>query len=123
MMQKMIKTLSVTDLVKHFVIVALAQDQAIELDDNAKYNRLFDEMELVEAELKQRDGDKRHLLIPLLQHKNAQVRLKAAIALLAIDRVAAQRTLQTISDTNEYPQAADARGMLRAVAEGRYLPN
>jgi hypothetical protein len=35
---------------------------------------------------------------------------------------AARRTLQVISDRQEYPQAADARGKMRAVDKGTYVP-
>jgi hypothetical protein len=55
-------------------------------------------------------------------HPNAQVRLKAATATLAVAPEAARQTLQIISDRQEYPQAADARGMMRAVDKGTYVP-
>jgi Domain of unknown function (DUF2019) len=115
-----ISDLSAEQLVDRFTSIALAQDEAINNDENSKYNRLFGEMHNLKEELKRRD--QRRLLLPLLLHGNAQVRLKSAIALLAVDREASLNALQTISDRNEYPQAADARGMIEAVAEGRYLP-
>lgn len=118
-----LKDLSAAELVEEFLSVALAQDEALLDDDNAKYNRLFDQMEDVKELLKSRDGDQRRALLPLLKHSNAQVRLKAAIALLAIEPEAARATLQKISDANEYPQAADARGMMGALDEGRYKPS
>jgi hypothetical protein len=123
MTRKKYSELSAEQLVQQFTAIAMAQDEAMLDDRNSKYNRLFDEMELVRSELMQRDGDQRSLLLPLLMHPNAQVRLKSAITLLAVDRGAALSALQKISDNNEYPQAANARGMLRAVAEGRYQPS
>jgi hypothetical protein len=48
--------------------------------------------------------------------------LKAALATLAVAPEAARATLQLISDRQEYPQAADARGMMRAIDEGTYVP-
>jgi Domain of unknown function (DUF2019) len=122
MTRKKYSELSAKQLVEQFKAIALAQDEAMLDERNSVFNRLFDEMELVRAELLRRDGDQRSLLMPLLMHPNAQVRLKSAITLLAVDRGAALTALQTISDNNEYPQAANARGMLRAIAEGRYLP-
>jgi hypothetical protein len=118
-----ISVLNVEQLVERFVSKSMAQDEAINDDQNSIYNHLFDEMELVRSELKQRNGDQRHLLLPFLLHPNAQERLKSAITLLAVDRAAALSALQTISDNNEYPQAGNARFMLDALADGSYLPS
>jgi len=123
MMPDNLKNLSIEELADRFVRNALAQDEAIIDDDNKKYRRLYFEMNDIEDELKQRDGDQRQVLFPLLKHRNAQVRLKAAIAVLAIEPKAARLALQEISDANEYPQAADARGMMSAIDEGRYVPS
>jgi Domain of unknown function (DUF2019) len=122
MTRKNASEMTVEELVDRFISIALGQSSAINNDDNSKYNRLFDEMVLLQVELKQREGDRRRLLLPLLQHANAQVRLKAAFATLAVDRVAALAALQKISDQNEYPEAADARGIMESLAEGRYQP-
>ncbi len=118
-----LETLDVDALVKHFVSIAIEQDEAIFKDDNRTYNRLYNEMEAVEAELKQRDGDQRRALLPLLRHWHPQVRLKAAIAVLAIEPEVGRQTLQKISDADQYPQAADARSMMNALDEGRYVPS
>src|SRR4051794_29489504 len=114
-----LQDMSVTDLVERFVAIALAQDEALRWDEIGKYNRLYDQMEEVKAELKNRASDERHALLPLHTHPNAQVRLKAAIATLAVAPESAGLVLQAISDREEYPQAAYARGMLRALEEGR----
>lgn len=118
-----LKRLSAEELVEQFLSMALAQDNALFDDKIAKYNRLFDRMEQVKEKLKSRADDERRALLPLLEHSNAQVRLKAAIALLAVEPEAVRAALQKISDANEYPQAADARGMMRALDEGRYVPS
>lgn len=110
-------------LVDRFADIALAQDEALLDDENAKYNRLYDKMEDVRQELKLRPGDQRRAILPLLQHENAQVRLKAALTTLAIAPEAARHALQIISDRHEYPQAIDARGMLRALESGTYIPS
>lgn len=115
--------MTVDELVDRFAAIALAQDEAILDDETTKYNRLYDQMELVKAELKSREDDQRRALSSLFKHPNAQARLKAAIATLAILPEPARIVLQTISDNNEYPQAADARGMMRALDEGSYMPN
>ena len=91
-------------------------------EKNAKFNRLFREMRSIEDELKHRPSDQRNSLIRFLKHPNAQVRLRAAIATLALVPDAARETLQNISDLNEYPQAPDARGILRGLDDGSYTP-
>jgi len=111
------------ELAEYFVAIAVVQDKAMRQGDHSKYNRLCGEMDAVERELKQRTGDQRRALIPLYEHPNAQVRLKAAIETLALAPDAARQALQIISDREEYPQAADARGMMRAVDDGTFVPS
>lgn len=118
-----LEEMSDQQLLERFVAIALEQDQAILYDDNARYNRLYDRMGDVRQELKSRPGDGRRALTALFNHPNAQVRLKAAITTLVMAREAARTVLQEISDRHEYPQAADARGMLRALDEGTYTPS
>ena len=113
---------SVEQLVERFVAIALEQDKAIRTEANAKYNKLYGEMDVVKNELMNRPGDQRRALSPLLKHSNAQVRLKAAIATLALAPEVARKTLQNISDWDEYPQAPYARGMLRGLDDGSYKP-
>jgi hypothetical protein len=123
MKRRKLEEMNVTQLVEQFIGIALAQDVAARRDEIRKYNRLYDELEAVEGELKAREGDQRRALVSLLNHPNAQVRLKSAIALLSIVPEAARGALHIISACNEYPQAADARGMIRAVDEGSYIPS
>lgn len=122
MKREKLNDLTVSQLVERFLALAIAQDEAELNSEIGKYNRLYGEMESVEAELKIRTGDQRKALLPLLNHRNAQVRYMASVATLAVDLQAARRALQIISDRNEYPQAANARGMIKALDEGRYIP-
>ena len=115
--------LTVDQLVERFVAIALDQHEAMRHDDNAKYNRLYGQMDDVKQELKSWAGDQRRALLALLDHPNAQVRLKSAITTLALAPEAARQALQVISDRQEYPQAADARGMMRAIDEGSFIPS
>ena len=114
--------MTVEQLVERFVAIALDQDRAIRSDKNADYNRFYDQLEAVKQELRSRTGDQRRALISLYAHPNAQARLKSAIATLALAPEAARRTLQGISDRQEYPQAADARGMMSALDDGSFVP-
>ena len=118
-----LEDMTIIQLVEYFTAIALAQGKAMLRGDNVEFNRLFSKMEAIEEELKGRKGDQRRALLPLLGHSNAQVRLKSAIALLAVAPNEARHTLEVISDRQEYPQAADARGMMSAVDEGTYVPN
>jgi hypothetical protein len=123
MKQANVEDMTAAQLVEYFTAIALAQDEAMRIDDNAAFKRLFFQMEAVEEELKGRKGDQRRALLRLLDHPNAQVRLKSAIATLALAPEAARQALQVISDRQEYPQAADARGMMRAVDDGTFTPS
>jgi hypothetical protein len=115
--------MTTSELVRQFVRIALDQDKAMRYGDNRKFKRLFKQMEAIEEELKSRPDDQRRTLIPLFEHPNAQVRLTSALATLALVPKDARRTLQIISDRQEYPQAADARGMMTALDEGTYVPH
>ena len=114
--------LPVSQLVERFVSIALAQHEALDMENYSKFNRLYSEMEAVRQELKSRPGDQRRALLSLLSHSNAQVRLKAAITTLALAPLASRQALQLIWDRKEFPQAADALGMIRAIDNGRYVP-
>jgi len=84
---------------------------------------MYDQMEGVEAELRSREGDQRHALLPLLNDPNTHVRLKTAISCLKIAPAAARQTLQAIVDADDFSEAVVyARGMLSALDEGRYVP-
>jgi len=110
------------DLVERFVSIGLAQYDALYVVDVKKYNRLYRKMEDVGDELKRRDGDQRRALLPLLDHANLQVRMKAAHTVLAISPALARRALESVRDSGIFPQAADASGTLRALDNGTYIP-
>ena len=114
--------MSADQLVAEFKRLAIVQGRAMAVDDNDNYNRIFDSMKEVERELRTREGDQRYGLLSLLDDADPHVRLKSAIAVLKIAPERARMTLQDIVDANEYPQAANARGMLMALDEGRYVP-
>ena len=90
--------MTTTDLVERFAQIGVAQGKALLRSENAKFNRLFDQMGEVSRELKQRDGDQRRALMALYNYQDMQVRMKAAIHTLAVAPVEARRMLQTIAD-------------------------
>jgi Domain of unknown function (DUF2019) len=82
----------------------------------------FDEMVAIEDELKTRDGDQRRELLSLYNHPNAQVRLNAIKATLAVAPEIARQALQAIADSREYPQAGDAGMSLWNLEQGIFEP-
>ena len=114
--------LSVADLVDHFAAMAVEQDKALLYDEYTKFNRLFDRMEEVKAELKSRPGDQRSALLALFGHSNLQVRLKAAKATLAIAPWAARQMLERIQASGRQPHAGDAGMCLWNLDRGVFIP-
>ncbi|WP_052285991.1 DUF2019 domain-containing protein [Azorhizobium caulinodans] len=89
--------------------------------EDAAYNRAYDELDKVMAELQVRPGDERQALLPLLAHPNIQVRLDAAIATLTLS-AAATEAMQGIASLGYCSQAFSAKRMLRAIEEGTWKP-
>jgi hypothetical protein len=114
--------MTVDMLVSHFAAVALAQDHALLGNDIAEVNRLFEQLETIEGELKSRNNDQRNALIDLYDHPNPQVRLKAVKATLAVAPAAARAALQTLANSREYPQAGEAGMSLRNLNRGIFKP-
>ena len=115
-----LQDMTLDQLVKRFVDIALAQYDARERDDNAKYNRLFDQMADLSAEFLIRPVQQRRALMALYEHPNPQVRYWAAFITQDFAPQAARRVWETISERNEYPQAVNAREMIRSLDEGPY---
>jgi Domain of unknown function (DUF2019) len=117
-----LEELTVGQLVERFTEITLDQDKALRTSKHAKFNRLFEEMEAVKGELKKREGDQRRALLRLYDHPNAQVRLKAAKATLAIAPDRAVRALKVIAESREYPQAGEAGMSLDNLESGVFKP-
>jgi hypothetical protein len=98
----------VDQLLERFIAIGLDQDKALLRGEYAKFNRLFDEMVAIEQELRERHGDQRRELLRLYDHPNAQVRLNAVKATLAVAPESARSKLRAIAASREYPQAGDA---------------
>jgi hypothetical protein len=112
---------SVQELAARFLSIGLAQYEAAYVVDTRKYNRLFAKMQAIENELRRREGDQRRALLPLLDHRNVQVRMMAAHAVLTISPDLARKAFESVRDSEIFPQAADAAGTLRALDEGTYI--
>ncbi len=117
-----IQGLGTEELVNLFAKIAIQQDDALLGNEIGRFNRLFDQMAAVKNELKARPGDQRRLLCSLYDHPNAQVRLKAAVATLAVEPIAARSVLEAIASSRKFPQAGDAGMTLDGLDNGEFVP-
>jgi uncharacterized protein YdcH (DUF465 family) len=114
--------MTTADLVERFAQIGVAQGKALLRGENAKFNRLFDQMGEVSRELKRRDGDQRRALMALYNYQDMQVRMKAAIHTLAVAPVEARRMLEMIADSKWMPQAGAAGMSLWNLDRGVFKP-
>jgi hypothetical protein len=117
-----LQDLTTAQLVKRFEEITLAQGEALLEDRLAEFSRLFQQMRGVLDELRVRDGDQREALLPLYEHPNAQVRLKAAKNTLAVAPKEALKVIQAIANSGEYPQAGEAGMCLWNLERGVFKP-
>jgi hypothetical protein len=117
-----LEKMSVSELVERFVEIALQQDDAKFRFDNKRFNRLFEKMNEVDLELQARGPEARRALIPLYEHPNLQVQIKAAKRTLAVAPVEARAVLERISDSGEMPQALEAGMSIYGLDNGTYKP-
>jgi hypothetical protein len=79
-------------------------------------------MVAIEDELKARTPDQRPMLLNLYDHPNAQVRLNAMKATLAVAPATARRNLEALATSLDFPQAGDAGMTLYALDRGIFKP-
>jgi hypothetical protein len=118
-----LQDMSIDQLVDRFAEIGIAQDDAIWDDKIAKFNRLYDQMDQVDQELKRRGLDARLTLLRLYRHPNIQVRLKAATQTLAVAPLKARQILENIYNSKLYPQAGDAGMLLSGLDDGSFHPD
>jgi hypothetical protein len=117
-----LRTASIEELVRRFEQIALAQDDAILRNQTSKYNRLYDEMDSVDRQLRDHGTDARRALLRLYDHPNEQVRLKAAIRTLAVAPQEARKVLDEIRAAKVQPYALDAGFIIRGLDDGSFNP-
>jgi hypothetical protein len=117
-----LEDLTVGQLVDRFVQLAVEQDQALLYSETARYNKLLDQLKVIENQLKLRPGDQRRALLRLYKHANWQVRLMAAHCTLAVAPDEGRRLLETIAHSRHFPQAGDAGMSLDNLDRGIYKP-
>lgn len=115
--------MTIDQLVDRFAEISVDQDDAIWTGKNATYNRLYDEVELINKELIERGPDAQLALLRLYGHPNIQTRLAAARSTLAVAPEKARQLLQWIAYSKLYPQAADAGMLLDSLNNGTVKPD
>ena len=124
-MKRNLSPLSDEDLRDLFETLAIKQGDAW-APENPKtlwrYEKFYFEIVDVVKELQSRPGDGRHILVPLLEHDNLQVRLKTATNVFALVPEQARRSLQWLSETGAAPVFFEAGSFLGAVDDGMYVP-
>jgi len=115
-------SMTVDQLVAHFVEIGEQQDQALLLDEIANFNRLYKQKAAVVSELKSREGDQRRALLRLYDHPNMQVRINAAKATLAIAPTIGRQVLEAICASQHPPQDLEAGMTLFNLDEGIFKP-
>ncbi len=110
------------ELVDRFAAVCVEQSKALDEDEIAKFNRLYDAMAAIRDELKARSGDQRYALLALFNHHNFQVQLQAARATLAVAPAESRRLIEKIAASRWYPQAGDAGMTLANLDRGVFVP-
>jgi hypothetical protein len=117
-----LKSLSTDELVGRFTTSALQQDEALLCGEQANVNRLFWDLAAIADELKSRPGDQRSVLLRLYDHPNAQVRVKAIKATLAVAPDEGRRALEALANSNDFPAAGEAGMSIVALDRGIFRP-
>lgn len=114
-----LSTLTVEQLVKRFIAIALIMGDALEDDDKLPiYNREYAKIVDIGDELKARGPEARRALVPLYQHHDPQVRLMAAQFSYGVAPEAARRCLEEIADSKMPPQYLHAGMSIAALDNG-----
>lgn len=114
--------MSLDQLLARVEMLAISQDEALLLEEYDRFNQLYDEMELVHQELRDRGPAAQLALLRLYDHPNAQVRLKAATMTLAVAPERARLALEDIVASKIFPQAGDAGMLIRGLDDGTFVP-
>ncbi len=116
-------SMSVDALVKQFAEIGVLQDDALLRDKYSHFNRLYDQMDQIDKELRSRGVDARSALSHLFIHPNVQVRLQAAKFSLGVVPTQAYNVIEDISNSKLFPQAGDAGMTLANLECGVFKPD
>jgi hypothetical protein len=113
---------SIQDLIAAYLDVSLREAEAVERGETAKVRRLFDERMQLDRSIRARGLQARKSLIPLLEHRNAQVRLNTAKHLLAVAPNEARATLEDLAAHGPSQQRGDAGMCFWYMEKGIFKP-
>jgi cytochrome c oxidase assembly protein Cox11 len=122
MTQDKLRKMTTDQLVNEFAASATRQGDALLQNNQSEVNRLYWRLDAIKDELQARPGDQRRGLLRLYDHPNAQVRLKAAKATLAIAPGAARNVLEMIKASKWEPQSLEAGMSLWNLDRGVFRP-
>jgi hypothetical protein len=121
--KRSLSALTDRELAELFLSKSLEQDEAELQSELARWNWLYRRLEAIATELKNRPGDQRRALLAFYQHENAQVRINAAIATLAITPIQARKALEQIAQWEVGAQRVQALDTISALDNGNYVPS
>lgn len=113
---------SIQYLIAAYLDVSLREADAVERCETAKVRRLFDERMKVDRSIRARGLEARKSLMPLLKHRNAQVRLNAAKHLLAVAPNEARATLADLAAHGPSQQRGNAGMCFWYMEKGIFKP-
>ncbi|MGH6838728.1 MAG: DUF2019 domain-containing protein [Methylocella sp.] len=118
-----LEEMTVNELVDRIAEIRVTQDQALLYGEAGHFRKLDWQMKDVDTELRARGQDARCPLQKLYDHPNMQVRLQAAKRTLAAARQAARQVIESVSDSNWFPQAGEAGMTLSNLNSGFFEPD
>lgn len=117
-----LQTASNDYLVAIYIEISRKEDDAMLRNDIARATGLVYRRKEVDDVLRARGIEARRMLLPLLRHSNAQVRLNAAKHLLAVAPEAARATLEDLAAHGPGQQQGSAGMCLSLVDDGTFKP-
>ena len=118
-----LEELTNAQLLERYTTQSLQQSDATYQEDGvAEYTRLYKSLDAISNVFRARGVEARKTLVPLLKHRNAQVRLNAAHELLAVVPDEARAVLEDLSKSGPGPQRLSAGMALMHLDNGVYKP-
>jgi uncharacterized protein DUF2019 len=117
-----LQTVPNDQLVATYIELSQQEDDALLRNDGARATRLAYRRKEVDGVLRARGIQARRMLLPLLTHPNAQVRLNAAKHLLAVAPAEARATLEDLAAHGPGDQRGSAGMCLDLMDDGTFKP-
>ena len=113
-----LKGCTIGELIAQFVEHAVEQNATVDYLDFDRYEVLDKLIAAISQELSRRGLKARQQLLPLYQHREAQVRLQAARFTYRVTPEAARKCIQAIAESRIQPQDFVARTLLERIDAG-----